>query len=727
MALQSQLLSRPFSIRNMTVQSIAHKLAAELNIGAHQVNATLQLFAEGCTTPFIARYRKEQTHSLDEVQIERIRTRSAYYEDLIKRKAFIITTIQEQGKLTPELERQINDCWDALVLEDLYLPYKPKRKTRATVAREKGLEPLAEWMLQERGGMVESEADKFLTDNVATIDDALEGARDIVAEVLSERPEVRAMVRKMFDKNASVTTKVVRIKEEEAAKYRDYFDYSEPLYKVPSHRLLAVLRAEEEGLLRVYVEPDEERAIEQLQYALVKRRNESSLQLRQAVAEAYKRLLSPSIEYETRKAAKENADAEAIKVFAENVRQLLLAAPLGSKRIMAVDPGYRTGCKVVCLNEAGDLLHDTVIYPHEPQRQTTEAERIVVQLAERFHIDAIAVGNGTAGRETEQFIRGIRFAKRPEVFLVNESGASIYSASDVAREEFPDKDVTVRGAVSIGRRLADPLAELVKIDPKSIGVGQYQHDVNQRALKESLDAVVVHCVNQVGVNLNTASRHLLSYVSGLNETTAKNIVEYRAKHGAFSKRSELKEVPRLGEKTFEQCAAFLRIPQAENVLDNSAVHPERYAVVEKMAKKVGCTVNDLVSNESLRKKIVPTDYVTPDCGLPTIQDILKELEKPGRDPRAQLEAFEFAAVKSMDDLYIGMELPGVVTNITRFGCFVDVGVKQDGMVHISELANKYVADPADVVSLQQQVRVKVLEVDSARKRISLSIKQTAGR
>lgn len=709
----------------MSAQLIASKIANELGVGSHQVVATMNLLADGCTTPFIARYRKEQTHSLDEVQIERIRTRSSYYEDLIKRREFILATIAEQGKLTPELEKQLSECWDALVMEDLYLPYKPKRKTRATIAREKGLTPLAEWIMREANGLVESEADKYLSDEVNTIEEALEGARDIVAEELSERAEVRAMVRTMFEKHAVVTTKVVRIKEEEAAKYRDYFDYNEPLYKMPSHRILAVLRAEEEGLLRVYVEPDEERAIEQLQYSLVKRRNESSGQFREAVSEAYKRLLSPSLEHETRKAAKEKADAEAIKVFAENVRQLLLAAPLGTKRIMAIDPGYRTGCKVVCLNEAGDLLYDTVVYPHEPQRQSAEAERLLAQLADRYAIDAVAVGNGTAGRETEQLVRGIRFSKKIDVFLVNESGASIYSASDVAREEFPDKDITVRGAVSIGRRLADPLAELVKIDPKSIGVGQYQHDVNQRQLKESLDAVVVQCVNQVGVNLNTASKSLLAYVSGLNETTAKNIVEYRAKHGAFSSREEIKDVARLGDKTFEQCAAFLRIPNAKNVLDNSAVHPERYKLVEKMAKKVGCTVDELVKSEAHRKKIVPTDFVSEDCGLPTIKDILKELEKPGRDPRAQLEAFEFASVKSMDDLFPGMELPGVVTNITRFGCFVDVGVKQDGMVHISELANKYVADPADVVALQQQVRVKVLDVDMPRKRISLSIKQVA--
>jgi protein Tex len=707
----------------MSLPSIAARIAAELSISTQQVNATIQLFNEGCTTPFIARYRKEVTQSLDEVQIERIRSRSAYYEDMVKRKEFIIDTIREQGKLTADLERQLNDCWDALVLEDLYLPYKPKRKTRATIAREKGLEPLAHWILNEQQGWAESEADKFLSDAVTTINEALEGARDIVAEDLSERAEVRAYVRNLFERHATVTTKVVRAKEGEAAKYRDYFDYQESLHRMPSHRLLAVLRAEEEGLLRVYVEPDQDRSIEQLQYHVVKRRNDSSRELREAVSEAYKRLLSPTIEHETRKAAKEKADAEAIRVFAENVRQLFLAAPLGGKRIMAIDPGFRTGCKVVCLNQEGDLVYDTVIYPHEPQRKQDEAERMIIRLVNEYSIEAFAIGNGTAGRETEEFVRSIRFSKAPDIFLVNESGASIYSASEAAREEFPDKDITVRGAASIGRRLADPLAELVKIDPKSIGVGQYQHDVNQRALKESLDAVVVQCVNQVGVNVNTASRHLLAYVSGLNETTAKNIVEYRAKHGAFSQREQLKEVPRLGEKTFEQCAAFLRIPGAKHVLDNSAVHPERYKVVEKMAKKVGCTVNELVTTEAMRKKIVPSDYITSDCGLPTIQDILKELEKPGRDPRAQLEAFEFASVKTMDDLHIGMVLPGVVTNITRFGCFVDIGVKQDGMVHISELANKYVADPADIVALQQHVQVKVLDVDTARKRIALSMKQ----
>ncbi len=697
-------------------------IAQQLGIQARQVAATIKLLNEGSTVPFISRYRKELTQALDEVHIENIRLLNLKYTELVKRKLTIIDTIKEQGKLTPALEKSIVDCWDTNLLEDIYLPYKPKRKTKASIAREKGLEPLALWLLKENNNSVEIEAARYLKNGVQTEDEALQGARDIIAEIVNEDPKARNLVRNQFEKHAVVYTKVAKGKEAEGSKYQDYFKYDEPLNRCPSHRLLAVFRGEEEGFLKLNIEPDEDIAVQKLEFQFIKRNNDSSYQIELAVKDAYKRLLAPSMETEFRNLAKAKADEEAIRVFAENLKQLLLSAPLGSKRILAIDPGFRSGCKVVCLNEEGKLLADDIIYPHEPQRDAQQAIAKLAFLVEKYNIEAIAIGNGTAGRETEDLVRGINFKNEPQLFMVNENGASVYSASEVARDEFPDKDVTVRGAVSIGRRLADPLAELVKIDAKSIGVGQYQHDVDQNKLKQSLDVVVQSCVNQVGVNLNTASKSLLTYVSGLSAQTAQNIINFRNEHGAFTSRSQLKKIPRLGEKTFEQCAAFLRIPDAKNVLDNSAVHPESYGIVEQMAKQNGCKVEDLVKNEVIRKAIKPENYITETAGLLTINDILKELAKPGRDPRETLKPFTFANVKKPEDLYEGMVLPGIVTNITKFGCFVDIGVKQDGMVHISQLADKYISDPNQVVKLQQQVQVKVLEVDLARKRISLSMK-----
>jgi len=697
-------------------------IAKELNITFKQVNSTIILLDEGGTTPFIARYRKEATGLLDEVQIENIRLLQQKYKELIKRKATILQVIEEQGKLSNDILLKINDCWDGNLLEDLYLPYKPKRKTKASVAREKGLEPFALWLLKESNFDVHEEAKRYLKNGLNTIDEALQGARDIIADIINEDLSARTLLRNQFQKFAVLSCKVAKGKEVEGAKYRDYFAHQEALHKMPSHRLLAVLRGEEEGFLKVSMEPDEEIAIQKLTYQFKKRNTASSAHIALALKDAYKRLLAPSLETECRHAAKAKADEEAIKVFSENLRQLLLAAPLGSKRILAIDPGYKSGCKVVCLNEEGALLADDVIYPHEPQRALLPSQQRIQQLIKQFNIEAIAIGNGTAGRETEEFIASLNLNDTLSIFMINENGASVYSASAIAREEFPDKDVTVRGAVSIGRRLADPLAELVKIDAKSIGVGQYQHDVDQQKLKESLDTVVQSCVNLVGVNLNTASKSLLTYVSGLNEQTAQNIINYRNEHGAFASRNELKKVPRLGAKTFEQCAGFLRIAGAKNILDGTAVHPESYAIVEKMAQKNSCTVNDLISNETIRKRIEPAHYVDSDFGLITIEDILKELDKPGRDPREQIKAFKFADVKKPEELYIGMVLPGLVTNITKFGCFVDIGVKQDGLVHISQMANQYVDDPNKVVKLQQQVMVKVTELDLVRKRIALSMK-----
>jgi uncharacterized protein len=699
------------------------QLSREFGTSERFIQNTLGLIDEGATTPFMARYRKEATGGMDEVVIEQVRTRIQQIRELEKRKIFVIDTIKEQGKLTAELEKQIVSCTDTQQLEDLYLPYKPKRKTRATTARENGLEPLAMWLLKEPNQDPFREASRFVKGAVGDEDAALQGARDIIAEMVSENVQARNIVRQQFERFAAVEAKVAKGKETEGIKYKDYFAFSEPLHRCPSHRLLAVFRGEEEGFLKLSIEPESEPAIDKLTRFFVKYNSDSSDQVAEAIKDSYKRLLSPSIETEYRGLAKAKADAEAIRVFQENLRQLLLAAPLGAKRILAIDPGYRTGCKVVCINEEGKLLHDGVIYPHEPQRETLRAEKDITHLVDRYEIEAIAIGNGTAGRETQNFVSTLKFGHDCPVFMVNENGASVYSASEIARDEFPDKDITVRGAVSIGRRLMDPLAELVKIDPKSIGVGQYQHDVDQHLLKNGLDQVVLSCVNKVGVDVNTASKSLLTYVSGLGPQTAQNIVSFRDENGPFTSRAQLKKVPRLGEKAFEQCAGFLRIRKAKNVLDNSAVHPESYGIVDKMAKDLKCSVADLISDENLRKKIIPQHYITAEAGLPTIKDIIEELAKPGRDPRETIKAFSFANVKSPEDLYIGMVLPGIVTNITNFGCFVDVGVKQDGMVHISHLANRFVKDPNEVVKLQQHVQVKVLEVDLVRKRISLSIKE----
>jgi uncharacterized protein len=706
----------------MQDKSLYSIISNHLGISLKQVSATIKLIDEGATIPFISRYRKEATMGLDEVEIENIKNTTSKFRELEKRKLSILETIKEQGKLTPSLEQQIIDCWDSNALEDIYLPYKPRRKTKASTARENGLEPFALWLLKELPQDVLFEASKFINDKVSSVEMALQGARDIIAEMINEDSNIRSMIRLQFEKHAVLYTKVGKGKEVEGNKYQDYFSFDEPLSRCPSHRLLAVFRGEEEGFLKLSIEPDEDIIIKKIEYQYIKRHTESSKQLALSIKDSYKRLLAPSMENEFRSLAKARADEEAIKVFAENLRQLLLSAPLGNKRILAIDPGFRSGCKVVCLNEEGKLLADDIIYPHEPQRELAKASDKIKQLAQKFNIEAVAIGNGTAGRETEELVRNISFDNKPEIYMVNENGASVYSASEVARDEFPDKDVTVRGAVSIGRRLADPLAELVKIDPKSIGVGQYQHDVDQHKLKHSLDSVVQSCVNNVGVNLNTASKSLLTYVSGLGPQIAQNIVAYRNEHGSFSSRAQLKKVPRLGEKAFEQCAGFLRISKSKNALDNSAVHPESYHIVEQMAKDQQCKVEDLIHHESLRKNINPSKYVIENFGLPTINDIIKELAKPGRDPRATLQAFSFADVKKPEDLYVGMVLPGIVTNITNFGCFVDIGVKQDGMVHISQLANRFIRDPNEVVKLQQQVQVKVLELDLQRKRISLTMK-----
>jgi uncharacterized protein len=697
-------------------------IARELGLPVKSVDATIQLINDACTTPFIARYRKEITGALDEVEIENIRIKNSYFIELIKRKKTILDTIAEQGKLDATLQAKIESCWDANVLEDLYLPYKPKRKTKASMAREKGLEPLALWLFKEYPEDPFLQAERYVKNGVKDAEEALQGARDIVAEMINENAEVRERLRNLFQKRSVFQSKLVKAKEAEAQNYRDYFAFDEPLQRCPSHRVLAMFRGEEEGFLRISISPEEADALDIIARQVVRRNGASSQQLQLAVTDSYKRLLHPSLENEIRAQAKSKADEDAIMVFAENLKQLLLSPPLGSKNVLAIDPGYRSGCKVVCLDKVGNLLAETVIYPHEPQKEMVKAEAILRKWAIQYQIEAIAIGNGTAGRETETFVRGLQLGSDKAIYLVNENGASVYSASAIAREEFPDYDVTVRGAVSIGRRLIDPLAELVKIDPKAIGVGQYQHDVDQTKLKERLETVVQLCVNQVGVNLNTASKSLLTYVSGLNAQTAQQIVNYRKENGLFKGRTELKKVSRLGPKAFEQCAAFLRIPGAKNVLDNSAVHPESYGIVSNMAKKHHCAVEDLIANEALRKQVVAADYVSEQAGFLTVNDIIKELAKPGRDPRGPLVQFEFADVKKPEDLYEGMVLPGIVTNITRFGCFVDIGVKQDGMVHISQLADKYVADPNTVVKLQQQVKVKVLEVDLQRKRISLSMK-----
>lgn len=695
-------------------------ISNSVGVMTQQVQNTINLFDEGGTVPFIARYRKEATGSLDEVQILDIKELWTKLKDADKRRESIIKSIEEQGKMTPELLQKLQNSYYLQALEDLYLPYKQKRKTRAIIAIEKGLEPLAKVIFEQKENNISFIAKAFLNDKVVNIEGALQGARDIIAEWVNENVEARVAVRKVFEREAFVYAKVKKNKEEAGAKYRDYFDFNEPLKKVPSHRLLAIRRGEEEGFLSVTISPDEDNALGALDRIFLRGLPEAKKEVETALTDSYKRLMKPSIENEFAGLSKEKADVEAIKIFAQNLRQLLLASPLGQKKVLAIDPGYRTGCKTVVLDAQGNLLADTVIYPFD---KPSEAQDKILALSEKYQIEAVAIGNGTAGRETEDFIKKLPFKKIPQIFAVSEQGASIYSASPIAREEFPDKDITVRGAVSIGRRLMDPLAELVKIDAKSIGVGQYQHDVEQNLLKDSLDSVVESCVNAVGVNLNTASKHLLSYVAGLGPAIAANIVKFRQENGNFTSRNQIKKVARLGDKAFEQCAGFLRIHEAKNPLDNSAVHPETYPVVEQMAKDLKCTVKDLMNSAELRKRLNLKDYITPKTGILTLQDIMKELEKPSRDPREQLIAFEFDPnVKKVEDLYEGMVLPGIVTNITAFGCFVDVGVKQDGLVHISQLANQYVSDPNQVVKLQQHVTVKVMEVDIARKRVALSMK-----
>ena len=697
-------------------------IGSALNITERQVSNTLSLLNGGATIPFISRYRKEATGGLDEVQIGEIKERYDKLTEIAKRKETILKTIEEQGKLTADLKKRIESCWDATELEDIYLPYKPKRKTRAEVARQKGLEPLATILMMQRENNLMARVRTFVKGEVKDEEDALKGARDIIAEQVSEDERSRNQLRNQFVRQAIISSKVVKGKEEEAAKYKDYFDFSEPLKRCTSHRLLAIRRGEAEGLLKVSISPDDEECTERLERNYVRGTGECSQQVKEAVRDAYKRLLKPSIETEFATLSKEKADEEAIRVFAGNLRQLLLAPPLGQKRVMGIDPGYRTGCKVVCLDAQGNLLHNETIYPHPPKSEHSLSARKLTKLVEQYQIEAIAIGNGTASRETEAFVTNQRYDRKLQVFVVSEDGASIYSASKIAREEFPEYDVTVRGAVSIGRRLMDPLAELVKIEAKSIGVGQYQHDVDQTALKKSLDITVESCVNSVGVNLNTASRHLLTYVSGLGPALAQNIVDYRAENGAFTSRKELMKVPRMGAKAFEQCAGFLRIPGAKNPLDNSAVHPESYAVVEHIAKDLKCSVEDLIKNKELRSQIDIKKYVTDQIGLPTLTDIMAELEKPGRDPRQAIKVFEFDQhVKTIDDLKEGMTLPGIVTNITNFGCFVDVGIKENGLVHVSQLCRQFVSDPTTVVNIHQHVQVKVLSIDRERKRISMTM------
>ncbi|MBR3940495.1 MAG: RNA-binding transcriptional accessory protein [Bacteroidales bacterium] len=702
------------------------KIAEALNLSPRQVEKTIELLEGGATVPFIARYRKEVTGSLNEVQIAAIRDMLIKCKELDKRRESIIQSIEEQGKLTPELKKQLLSAETMTELEDLYLPYKPKRKTRASMAIEKGLEPLANSIMLQQNINLETLAARYVNaeKGVADLDDALAGARDIIAERINENTAARNRMRNLYRRSAMLTAKVAKGKEEEGAKYSSWFDWEENMMKAPSHRILAMFRGENEGFLKVKIQPDDDtKAIEQLESQFVKGNNDSSQQVKMAVKDSYKRLLAPSMETEFYNILKERADVEAIKVFAENLRQLLLASPLGQKRVLAIDPGFRTGCKVVCLDAQGNLIHNETIYPFTSVREERDSVKKLENLVEAFKIEAIAIGNGTAGRETEEIVKRARFKTKVIAVMVSENGASVYSASDVARQEFPDYDVTVRGAVSIGRRLMDPLSELVKIDPKSIGVGQYQHDVNQTLLHESLNDVVVSCVNNVGVELNTASKELLSYVSGIGPVLAKKIVDHRAKKGPFASRQELLQVDRLGEKAFEQCAGFLRIRNAANPLDRSAVHPERYELVERMAKKVGASVAELVDDKELRKKINIADFVSDDCGLPTLEDIMKELDKPGLDPRTKFEVFEFDKnVSRIDDLREGMILPGIVTNITAFGAFVDVGVHQDGLVHVSQMTDKFVKDPNTVLKLHQHVMVKVTEVDVKRNRISFSMK-----
>jgi len=700
-------------------------IARELSISPKQVAAVVQLLAEGGTVPFISRYRKEMTGSLDEVAVAAIRDRNQQLADLDKRKEAILKSIKEQEKLTPELESAINAAETLSKLEDIYLPYKPKRRTKATIAREKGLEPLADLIMKQAKTAIEQEAEKFVNAEKEVPDaaSALQGARDIIAEWINENAELREKIRRLFLRKGMFISKVMTGKEQEGQKYKDYFEWEEPVKSAPSHRVLAMRRGEKEMVLMLDIKPDEDEAIALMERHLIVAENETTTHLKLAIADAYKRLLKPSMETEIRMLTKKKADEEAINVFSENLRQLLLAAPLGQKNVMAIDPGFRTGCKLVCLDRQGQLLFNEAIYPHEPQRQTVKAGELIKHLVAKYKVEAIAIGNGTAGRETETFVKTLDLPKNTMVVMVNESGASVYSASENARDEFGDYDITVRGAVSIGRRLMDPLAELVKIDAKSIGVGQYQHDVDQNALKSGLDDTVISCVNRVGVELNTASKQLLTYVSGLGSQIAQNIVNYRNENGPFSSKAELKKVPRLGDKAFEQAAGFLRISDAKNPLDASAVHPESYGIVKAMAKDKQATVKDLMTSKDLRDQLDMKQYITETIGLPTLSDIMQELAKPGRDPREQFEAFSFTdGVNSMSDLSIGMKLPGIVTNITNFGAFVDVGVHQDGLVHVSQLADKFVSNPADIVSVSQKVHVTVMEVDTARKRIALSMK-----
>lgn len=709
--------------RNLMNKQHLEIITGKLAISAKQIENTVKLLEEGATVPFVSRYRKEATGSLDEVKITAIKEQLAKLKEVDKRRESIINSIEEQGKLTDELRAQLENTYALTELEDIYLPYKIKRKTRALLAREKGLEPLAEIIMKQQESNIYERAKSFINEKASTIEDVLQGATDIISEWINENQRARNKIRKLFSKKAMIKSKVVKAKEEEGIKYKDYFNYEERLKRSPSHRLLAIRRGEKEGFLRVSIAPPQDCALRSLEKIFIKGNNESSEQVRLAIKDSYQRLLRPSLETEFANSSKEKADKEAINVFAENLRQLLLAPPLGQKRVLAIDPGYRTGCKVVCLDEQGNMLSNETIFPHKPQEEINQAAKKIKLLVNRYKIEAIAIGNRTASRETERFIKEIQFEKDVQMFTVNEDGASVYSASPTAREEFPQYDVTVRGAISIGRRLMDPLAELVKIEPRSMGIGQYQHDVDQNKLKESLDRVVESSVNLVGVNLNTASKHLLTYVSGLGPRLAKNIIDYRKENGPFQSREELKKVPRLGNKAFEQCAGFLRIQNARNPLDNSAVHPESYHIVEQMAEDLGNSISELLNNEELRNKIEIKNHVADRVGLPTLIDIVTELAKPGRDPRKKIKIFEFAKrIHKIEDLDIGMILPGIITNITNFGVFVDIGVEQDGLVHVSQLADRFVSKPADVVQLQQHVKVKVMNIDIERKRISLSMK-----
>jgi len=699
-------------------------ISKQLGIPERQVQNTVKLFTEGATIPFISRYRKEATGGLDEVQIGTIAEAHAKLIELQKRKETILSTIEEQEKLTPELKCQIEETWNSITLEDIYLPYKPKRRTRGQVAREKGLEPLAKYVMGQRHDEIELQAERFLSDVVPDVKEALAGARDIMAEWISENAYARTSVRSVFNREAVISSRVVKGKETEGDKFRDYFKIEESLRQISSHRLLAMRRGEADGFLKIEIAPEESVCIERLKRAFVKTNNAAAHQVELAITDSYKRLIKPSLETEFATQSKAKADSEAIAIFVANLRQLLLSSPLGQKRVLSLDPGFRTGCKVVCLDAQGNLLHNETIYPHPPKSEFALSQKKITHLVEQYEIQAIAIGNGTAGRETEQFIQSIHFDREVQVFVVSENGASIYSASKIAREEFPEYDVTVRGAVSLGRRLMDPLAELVKIDPKSIGVGQYQYDVNQTELKKALDATVESCVNKVGVNVNTASKYLLTYVSGIGAQLAQNIVDYRMANGAFSSRKALMKVPKMGAKSFEQSAGFMRVENSDNPLDNSAVHPESYSVVERMAKDLHCTVSQLLTDESLRQQIVLENYITDTVGLPTLTDILMELGKPGRDPRTKIQVFAFdPTVKTIEDIKVGQMLPGIVTNITKFGAFVDIGVHENGLIHISNMANRYISNPIEIVSLHQHVQVKVIDVDVVRKRIQLSLKQ----